>query len=165
MDPFAIIIGLILVGAASAFVYKPFRVKPGLGSSKATATFNPREARTAALSALRDLDFDFQTGKVSQEDYPNVRAQLVAEAAKYVEAESAEEARLEALIRARKAAMASETPCPQCGKKVDAGARFCSSCGTELAIACPSCGKTVKAGDLFCKSCGSKLALRAEATA
>ena len=165
MDLFAIIIGLLLLSAASAFVFKPFRAKPRLGSKKVTATFNPREARTAALSALRDLDFDFQTGKVSQEDYPNLRAQLVAEAAKYVEAESAEEDRLEALIRARKTAMASEKPCPQCGKKLDSGARFCPSCGTELTTPCPSCGKTVKAGDLFCKSCGSKLELRAEATA
>ena len=164
MDPIAIIIGLILLSAASAFVFKPFRAKSRHGPKKVTATFNPHEARTAALSALRDLDFDFQTGKVSGEDYPALRAQLVAEAAKYVQAEGAEEDRLEALIRARRASMTSEAPCPQCGAKVDAGARFCPSCGTELA-ACPSCGKPVKAGDFFCKSCGSKLELRAEATA
>jgi transcription elongation factor Elf1 len=163
MDPIAIIIGLILLGAASAFVFMPFRVKPRHGPKKVTTTFNAHEARTAALSALRDLDFDFQTGKVSGEDYPALRAQLVAEAAKYVEAESAEENRLEALIRARKAAMSSEKPCPQCGKKLDAGARFCPHCGTELATACPSCGKPVHTGDLFCGSCGAKLELRAEA--
>ncbi len=165
MDPIAIIVGLILLGVAAMFVVKPFRARPQPGSKKPTATLQPHQAHTAALSALRDLDFDFRTGKVSEEDYPALRAQLIVEAAKYLEAENGEDDRLEAMIRTRKTAMAHEKPCPKCGKKMDAEARFCPDCGTEFGMACPSCGKPVKAGDFFCSSCGSKIELRVEATA
>lgn len=164
MDPIAIVIGLILLAAATAWVIKPFRTKARLASKQATAVLRPREAHNAALAALRDLDFDFRTGKVSAEDYPALREQLMAETAKYVAAEGEEDARLEALVRARKVNLASQKDCPKCGTRLAGDAQFCSHCGSKLAAisACPSCGKTVQAGDLFCRSCGGKLELRAE---
>ena len=165
MNPIAIMIGLVLLGAASAFVFKPLRAKPRFGSKKVAAAITPKQARTAALTALRDLDFDFQTGKVSEEDYPALREQLVAEAAKYVAAETDRDDRLEAMIHARKAAAAGQKPCPRCGEQLDATTSFCPRCGAEVGLACPLCGKSVKVGDLFCRSCGSKLEPRAEATA
>jgi predicted RNA-binding Zn-ribbon protein involved in translation (DUF1610 family) len=163
MDAFALIVGLALFGAAAVFVARPFRSRQPAGRGPKAATVHPGEARAAALSALRSLDFDFQTGKVSEEDYPALRLQLVAEAARYVDASASEDDRVEAMIRARRAA--SGEPCPKCGKKAAADARFCPECGAELAAACPSCGKSVRAGDLFCTSCGSRLELRVGAAA
>jgi hypothetical protein len=49
--------------------------------------------------------------------------------------------------------------CPSCGVKVDGG-KFCSACGSPLAIpvACAGCGsKANKPGAVFCSDCGSKL--------
>jgi double zinc ribbon protein len=165
MNPIAIFIGLILLGTASMFVFKPFRERQWPGSKKSAPALRLEQARTAALTALRDLDFDFQTGKVSEEDHAALREQLVAEAARYVTAETDQDDRLEAMIRARKAAATDQKPCPRCGGQLDATTRFCPQCGAEVGMACPSCGKSVKVGDLFCRSCGSKLELRAEATA
>lgn len=54
-------------------------------------------------------------------------------------------------------------PCPQCGKPLPAGAKFCLECGskTEQApagmIICPTCGKQAPAGK-FCMECGAALA-------
>ncbi len=163
MDVFALIIGLALFGAAALFVARPFRSRQPVERGRQAITLHPREAHAAALSALRSLDFDFQTGKVSEEDYPALRLQLVAEAAKYMAAAGSDDDRIDAMIRARRAAVGK--PCPKCGKQVSGDARFCPECGAELAPACPSCGKAVRAGDLFCRSCGSKLEIRAEAAA
>ncbi len=163
MDAFALIIGLALFGAAALFVARPFRTRQAAGREPQLLTLRPAEARAAALSALRSLDFDYETGKVSEEDYAGLRLQLVAEAAKYINATATEEDRIEAMIRARRTAAGK--PCPKCGKPASADARFCPECGAELAPACPSCGKAVRAGDLFCRSCGSKLEMRAEAAA
>ena len=167
MDPTAIMIGLVLLGAAMVFVFRPLRARPRLALKNTTAALRPPEAHAVAIKALRDLDFDYRTGKVSQEDYSGLRLRLMAEAARYVEVESKEDDQLEALVLSRRQAIAHEKPCRQCGKSLSGDAQFCPHCGAKLAAisACPSCGKQVQAGDLFCRSCGSKLELRAEVPA
>ena len=165
MELGAVIVGLVLLTAGLFFVMKPFNAESRPRPAKAVAHAKPAEGRMAALSALRDLDFDFHLGKVSEEDYPSLRARLVAEAAKYVELEKEEDDRIEALIRTRKTDIAGERVCIGCGEKLESSTRFCPHCGTEAGAVCASCGGTIKAGDLFCSSCGAKLEVRAEATA
>jgi len=48
--------------------------------------------------------------------------------------------------------------CPKCGKPVDAGQKFCNSCGAKLVdeVNCVKCGKPMTAGNKFCPECGSK---------
>ena len=157
MELGAIVVGLVLLIAGLLFVVKPFNAKKHKKSNQAVAALKPEEARIAALSALRELDFDFRLGKVSEEDHARLRAQLVAEAAKYVDAENEQEDKIEALIRARKKTAAHEKVCNKCGKTLEADARFCPHCGADMGAVCSSCGGTVKAGDTFCTSCGTKL--------
>ena len=158
MELGAVMVGLILLVMALIFVLRPFNAT----GEKTIARVDPDEGRMAALSALRDLDFDFHLGKVSQEDYPGLRTRLMAEAAKYVELEKDEDERIEALIRARKTAVARDSACAECGEKLEAGTRFCPHCGTQAGAICPSCGGATKAGDLFCSSCGIKLEAQPE---
>ena len=165
MNPLAIMFGAILLGAATVFVLRPFRSKARKAVEKATPLPNPREAHTAAVAALRALDFDYRTGKVSEEDYPILRAQLVTEAAQHLKADENQDERLEDLIRARKVAAGRNAHCPKCKEQLDTDARFCPHCGYDLGMACPSCGKRVRAGDLFCRSCGRQLEIRTEAPA
>src|SRR5437660_690899 len=49
--------------------------------------------------------------------------------------------------------------CASCGAENPAGKKFCSECGTALAIACPSCGAALTGTEKFCGECGSPLAL------
>lgn len=157
MDLVAIVVGFVLLGVATTFVLRPFRAKAHVTSSGVPELMRPDESRKAALSALRDLDFDFRTGKVNEEDYPALRAELVAQAAKSIEKVDEEDDRIEALIRARKMAGAGGIKCPKCGSGLTGSVHFCPHCGAELGTTCPSCGRTTKPGDLFCSSCGSKV--------
>ncbi|NND83661.1 MAG: zinc ribbon domain-containing protein, partial [Acidimicrobiia bacterium] len=47
--------------------------------------------------------------------------------------------------------------CAACGATNDAEARFCSSCGSQLALACPSCGHPNDGASNFCNRCGTGL--------
>ncbi len=64
-------------------------------------------------------------------------------------------------MNAAPAAPAANTvACPHCGNQVPAGAKFCSSCGKEIAppgVVCPKCGTKLPAGAKFCFGCGAKL--------
>jgi class 3 adenylate cyclase/predicted ATPase len=47
--------------------------------------------------------------------------------------------------------------CPSCGAENAPGKRFCTACGTPLALACPSCGAALAGGEKFCGECGTPL--------
>ena len=47
--------------------------------------------------------------------------------------------------------------CSACGAESRAGSRFCSQCGTALALQCASCGAANDPGDRFCAQCGVPL--------
>jgi hypothetical protein len=162
----SILIGLLLFGVALFFVSAPFRQK---GKETEAGVSNNKlqdRGREATLSALRDLDFDFRTGKVSEEDYQPLRAQLLAEAARYLESEAKEEQQLEELIHARRAGQPGALKCEHCEAPTQAGQRFCARCGSAVENAlCPSCGKKIQSGDLFCSSCGSKVQIPVGAVA
>ena len=69
------------------------------------------------------------------------------------------------------AAAEPTVPCPSCGALIRAAARFCPSCGGEMApppapapekpveqkTNCPYCGAQVRSTAKFCPSCGSAL--------
>jgi hypothetical protein len=153
----AIFSGFLLFGAAIAYVSRPFRQRQkDVNSLERTGSQEGK--RENVLATLRDLDFDFKTGKVCEEDYQPLRAQLMAEAAQYMEAEANEEKQLEEMIRARRAAQPGTLKCEHCEAPIQAGQRFCSTCGSAIKnVLCPSCGKKIQAGDLFCASCGSQI--------
>ena len=46
--------------------------------------------------------------------------------------------------------------CPSCGKSVTKG-KFCPECGYKFITACPQCGKEIVPGAKFCLECGEKL--------
>jgi class 3 adenylate cyclase/predicted ATPase len=47
--------------------------------------------------------------------------------------------------------------CPNCGVDSLESARFCSQCGSALALSCPSCGNSEAPGSKFCTKCGASL--------
>jgi len=157
----AVLIGLTMLVLSVPFVAKPFQQVRGKKPAVSVKQVDPNEQRLAALTALRDLDFDFQVGKVSEDDYASsLRAQLVAEAARTLQDDKDD--KIEALIQARKASKAKAAACAHCGETLEAGNHFCSHCGAAVEDSCPSCGKNIKAGDLFCSSCGTQLTVWAE---
>lgn len=135
----SLVIGILLFAASLVFVSLPFRQSQRSSPKKSKADSTRKGRREAVLSALRDLDFDFKTGKVGEEDYAPLRAQLLVEAAQYIQQEEARDADMEARIRARRQAR-----------------------GKSLAAYCPHCGKKARERDFFCTACGGALKIRAE---
>jgi class 3 adenylate cyclase/tetratricopeptide (TPR) repeat protein len=48
--------------------------------------------------------------------------------------------------------------CANCGAESPAGKKFCSECGSPLALACASCGAALAGTEKFCGECGAPLA-------
>jgi hypothetical protein len=128
-----LLIGTALLVASAYFVSRPFLEKNKKGV-KATASGVESGQREAVLAALRDLDFDFKTGKISDEDYQPLRTQLLIQAAQHMELDKKDDEQLEALIQSRRKLQSKQASCPSCGKKIVVGDSFCSSCGARLEI-------------------------------
>lgn len=158
MNLIAIFFGMGMLAVSVPFVAKPFQKVRGKKPLTSEKRVDPDELRLGVLTALRDLDFDFQVGKVSDDDYNNLRPQLVAEAARYIQDDKDDE--IEALIQARKVSKAKTATCAHCGESLEAGIQFCAHCGTAAGTSCPSCGKIMKLGDLFCSSCGTQVTVQ-----
>jgi predicted nucleic acid-binding Zn ribbon protein len=147
------------------------RVPAGIRSAAQAALDELLAQREAAFQALRELHFDHQVGKISEEDFVVFEAHLKQSAARALQALDEWEAGAdrglerawEAAIAARRAALAgSGRLCSACGRPAAAEDRFCGGCGAPLAgapaapvpRACPHCGKPLEAGDRFCSGCG-----------
>ena len=112
----ALLIGTALAVASLCYVLYPlFRTAP---------TAVPPAARLgtigdegSAVEALRELEFDRQTGKISDSDYTPLKARYTEEA-----------------VVAMRAGKAGSRTCPNCGQRPEAGVddRFCSNCGAPL---------------------------------
>ena len=161
----ALLIGIVLLAVAVFYISLPFRHKRRRVSSQSKVDMSPKSRHEEILLALRDLEFDFKTGKVSDEDYQPLHAQLMVEAAQYMESQTEEDEQLEVLIQSRRKAKSTNLTCEHCGAPVKPGQRFCSKCGASASVSCSSCGKQIRAGDAFCSSCGTKVEVRMEAVA
>ncbi|HEU4953736.1 MAG TPA: zinc ribbon domain-containing protein [Gemmatimonadales bacterium] len=126
--------------------------------------------RGVALLALKEIEFDRETGKLSDEDYRFLKEKYSAQAIEALRAEEESKAPddVEALIahrvRALRSAAASAPPgarvCATCGPRPEPDAAFCSTCGSRLpAVAtCAHCGAALGAESRFCEGCGSRVA-------
>lgn len=125
--------------------------------------------RGRALSALREIEFDRATGKLSEADYESLKARYTARALEVLRQEAsktgAPDHDIEAQVAARVAAIrgggGAENPvCPSCGPRPESDALFCSNCGRSLGATphCPQCGSALVAGSRFCESCGRQAA-------
>jgi len=86
--------------------------------------------KDSIYTALKDIEFDYTTGKLSEEDYGALREKFTAEAADVLkEIDEAESA----ASRPAKRKKAAGSACAECGFKAQPGDHFCQSCGSRLA--------------------------------
>ena len=81
MDIGSVFLGLALGLLIVFIVAQPFLEGQGVREKKLSETDALITEREQLLTALRDLDFDHATGKITEEDYAPQRAQLVAQSA------------------------------------------------------------------------------------
>ena len=81
-------------------------------------------ARVQTLDAIRDLQFDHMTGKLSDADYQSLRTQYEFQAAKILQ-------QLDAIKGLPKKANGGKT-CSRCHTHNEVTDKFCVKCGTKL---------------------------------
>jgi hypothetical protein len=174
-----IIVGLLMAAVALLAVAYPILAEAR--SRPATSSAEDRleeltSQRDAAFAALRDLNFDHQVGKITDEDFVVFEANLKQVAANALRAldeweEQADDQldlAVEEAVRARRSALnAPGVVCANCGRASAAGDLFCAGCGQPLvqpvaaqqesACVCPKCGREYEPGDQFCPACGQAL--------
>jgi hypothetical protein len=108
----------------------------GAGAPEAELSLARRE-REALYEAIRDLDHDFETGKVASDDHTRLSEELRARAAALLAQERAETGSSAPHSKpgspGRAASEASVGTCPACGIASDPSHRFCAQCGAALA--------------------------------
>lgn len=113
----AMLMGTSLALLALAFVLYPLFREP-LGIST-IARGAGRERVTTAVDALREIEFDHATGKLSERDYAELKSSYTERAV--------------AAMRAGESDRAHQIVCDSCGPRPESDALFCSDCGRALA--------------------------------
>jgi hypothetical protein len=180
----ALLAGSILAVAALAFVLWP--ILAGIRGVPMTSRRAADAPEASALEALREIEFDRATGKLSLEDYDALRARYAPRAVEELRERDAEAARgapsggavspgaassgapsgaasspatdrAEALIARVKSSRG--LTCPQDGPRPESDALFCSDCGRYLGKSCLKCGAAIEDPNArFCAECGTTLA-------
>ncbi len=168
-----LIAGIVVAFVAVGAVLQPMLVgggalgRPGGRSDEAVEFEDIEESaspKIQALLALREIEFDRATGKLSDEDYHELKTKYSRVALEAIRAEEEgtparggeTEDAAEALVR--RIAVGGLSICPACGPRPEVDAVFCSDCGKPLSTATPS----LAAPPGFCESCGSRLSERAK---
>jgi Double zinc ribbon len=162
--------GILLVAGAVYFVLRPIlRPEPSEETSSETGTnegldpdddFSPR---AVALRALKEIEFDRATGKLSDQDYDGLKAKYTAEALAALRAETWEQGAGSGTLRdgtAPRSPLPLAT-CPTHGPRPESDAQFCSECGRRLDTApgyCARCGTSLEREARYCHSCGARVA-------
>jgi len=96
------------------------------------------DRKQAIYDNLRDLQFEYRLGKLSDEDYQQTKQALQRELATVL-AETEETVKRLGLTpvrvppKARKAAAPAQTLCPHCGAKFSQALKYCGECGRAIA--------------------------------
>ena len=156
----ALVVGTILAVGALAYVLFPLLVAP-TPAMRHVRRYGPPPAAPEqdAVVALREIEFDRATGKLSDGDYDELRTRYTERALSALRAADtgpSVDDEAEAAVRAYRSRLKQ---CAACGPRPEPDAVYCSSGGSFLPGACGSCGAAVtEPGAAFCTSCGRQLA-------
>ena len=132
-----------VVGAALLWLVLQPLVSPSPFAPVDLDPLDPEETpRGLALIALKEIEFDRATGKLSDDDYAELNARYSAAAIATLDAVS------------------TTVRCLTHGVCPESAARFCPHCGAGLvteADACAACGVAVPADAMFCPGCGVRV--------
>lgn len=112
----ALIFGTLLALAALSYVLYPLlagTATPEPAEAMAAPLMTAEVRRSQSIEALREIEFDRETGKLSDGDYASLKASCMQEA-----------------VNAMRAGPAPI--CPNCGPRPESSAKFCSSCGSPV---------------------------------
>ena len=107
----ALLVGTALAVASLCYVLYPL-FRTGVSTVPRPSAVR-RQLESPAIDALRELEFDRETGKISDSDYEQLKARYTSQAL--------------AAMRS-----AGAPVCERCGATMERDAQFCSNCGSAL---------------------------------
>jgi hypothetical protein len=117
-----------LVGLAGLLLVLQPLLRRQQSPPPAAEPIDPEETpRGIALAALKEIDFDRETGKLSEADYQFLKAKYTGLALEALRAEESPPVAAPA-----EALSAGTLDCPTCGPRPEPDAIFCSTCGLRL---------------------------------
>jgi hypothetical protein len=157
----ALVIGTLLAVGAIAFVLWPLFTDGRYGTDEPQALEN-FAAGDSAIAALREIEFDRATGKLSDRDYAELRAQYGERALQELRARGDVDATpADAIEAAVLRYRMTHRECRTCGLRPEPDAIYCSTCGAFLDTNCPVCSaRIVEPAASYCSSCGADLVAR-----
>lgn len=157
-----LVIGTLLAVGALSFVLFPLFAGTIVRPRRALPTLREGavEAEHEAVVALREIEFDRVTGKLSDRDYEELKTRYTGRALAAMRASSAAGAEssdpIESAVLAYRARLRS---CARCGPRPEPDAVYCSNCGSYLPGSCAGCGAAItQSAAAFCNCCGRRLA-------
>jgi hypothetical protein len=106
-------VGTVLALGTLSFVLYPLLVNSAISIAKSSPPPQKDDQRNPAIDALREIEFDRETGKLSESDYAALKGEYTQ--------------------RAVTVMRAGEAPiCAVCGPRPERDAVFCSNCGIAL---------------------------------
>lgn len=166
---------IVLVAVTLTIVVAPFFLKVRDDEEGANLDFTLaelEEEKDNAYLGIKEADFEYKTGKLSDEDFNSLTNSYSAKAV-----ETMKKIEEHKKGGAKEEEETGKIYCPSCKAEVKEGARFCPGCGTSLSRykpvksksqkpetkakkdnICPSCGTKYKKEDKFCGSCGKTIA-------
>ncbi len=119
----------IVLAAVFAFIAFPILNPPRTEKTESNALETLIAQRDSTYQAIRDLDFDYELGKLSTNDYTTLRERYKGRAAmtlQQIDAMGQADAERVALTRGQ------EMQCGNCGTPYELGDKFCRRCGNRL---------------------------------
>jgi hypothetical protein len=170
---FELLAGIVLAAGGVYFVLRPILhpASSGQGAGDGGGVDEGEDAeddlspRAVALRALKEIEFDRATGKLSDADYDALKAKYTAEALAALRVGGGP-----APAAQRAPAVAGPLPsrgsprvasCPIHGPRPESDAAFCSECGRRLTTApgyCARCGTALEREAHYCHACGARVA-------
>ncbi len=99
--------------------------------------------RDAAYRGIKELEFEYELGNLSESDYRRLRERYRSEAA--------------ATLRELDAAVGGEGADEASPSGPASQAAVASAVSPRAEMSCPSCGRPTEAGDRYCSMCGARL--------
>jgi hypothetical protein len=163
------VVGVLLAAAIVWFVLQPILrpelepavVVDGAMDDEGDDPDEDFSTRAVALRALREIEFDRATGKLSDADYDSLRAKYTAEALAALRAAEQGQVATPAGAATRFPSSVARLSCPTHGPRPEPDAVFCSECGRRLGTAagyCARCGSALEHEARYCHGCGTRVA-------
>jgi hypothetical protein len=130
-----LVAAVVLVVAATTLFTLFVRAKDIPAPDPVSPTQHLDERKAAIYENLRDLQFEYRVGKLSDADYQQTKLALQKELAGVLAEidRVTQQAPPKAAVAAAKPKPAAGTVCPHCGAKFAKPMKFCGECGKAMA--------------------------------